>query len=202
MNTPRIFDTARAAVRRIAPALVGCAALGASMVACATTQAFNPSGLAAADLARVTDICQNVMGLSPSEPLAGGYWKGADNLDFWSNHYRGCVTSLSESAHGIATAAATQVAEAACRARGLTGGPDLSLCVLQETDRHTAAAAALTVANAPAAASPFLSASNGEVRRREQLACAALGLDPAGGAFQGCVGDLKRTFFALENPIT
>jgi hypothetical protein len=204
MNTLGSFNTARAAARRFSTALAACAGLGISMAACATTQPFNPAGLQADDLTRVSGICRDVMGLSPSEPLSGGYWMGSDNLDFWSSHYRGCVTALSGSVVKIADADATRVAESDCHARGLAG-PDLSLCVLQEANRRASGpAAAVTVpaAAAPPAPSPFLSASAREERQREELACAALGLDPAGGAFSGCVKDLRTTFFALEHPIT
>jgi hypothetical protein len=37
--------------------------------------------------------------------------------------------------------------------------------------------------------------------RREQVACAALGLEPTDGAFKSCVKGLSDTFYAIDHPI-
>jgi hypothetical protein len=63
----------------------------------AAAPAFNPDGLPKTQLSRVDEVCQKVMGLSPSERLIGGEWEGDSDLDYWTSRYRGCVTSLSES---------------------------------------------------------------------------------------------------------
>ncbi|MDB5459252.1 MAG: hypothetical protein JWO72_993, partial [Caulobacteraceae bacterium] len=42
--------------------------------------------------------------------------------------------------------------------------------------------------------------SNRDRFRREQLACAQIGLDPVSGAFDSCVAGLRSTLFALDNP--
>ena len=73
-------------------AMAGCAL---ALTACAAELPYNPDSLGAEQLGRVTQICQKVMGLSPNEPLEGGYWLGNDRLDYYTNHYRGCITSLS-----------------------------------------------------------------------------------------------------------
>lgn len=46
----------------------------------------------------------------------------------------------------------------------------------------------------------FFTASNGEVRRRERVACARLGLTPDSIPLERCVADLSDTFFAIDNP--
>src|SRR5580698_3217447 len=73
-----------------------------SISACAAaTPAFNPDGLQEAQLSRVAQVCQNVMGLSPAERLIGGNWVGDSHLDYWTSRYRGCVTSLSDSVQSV-----------------------------------------------------------------------------------------------------
>jgi hypothetical protein len=47
----------------------------------------------------------------------------------------------------------------------------------------------------------LLYASPHETLRREQLACAQLGLEPPGDLFTSCVNALETTFFAIDNPL-
>jgi hypothetical protein len=209
--------------------VVSCALAGASMAGCATPSASEAHEPATA----VAGICQNVLGLSPTERLTGGNWTGTDKLDYWTSHYRGCLASLSDSLQGARDTAVVQQAEERCRGQGLLpGSPDLALCVLQSANEHpdpaprqattatahastataatstaapessTASTAARAFAAAPGvAAGSFYFASNGEIARREQIACAALGLSPAQPQFKGCVQQLRDTFYAIDHPI-
>jgi hypothetical protein len=184
-----------------------CAAILASTVACATTPSeFNPDSLADAQLTHVTNVCQTVLGLSPKERLTGGDWRAqGERLDYWTSHYRGCVTSLSDSLMGISDSHANRQADSDCRARGYaSGSPDLALCVLDAKDRLRATQTVNTSETLPlpAASGSFFYARPGETGRREQIACAALGLEPDGGDFSSCVKSLDDTFFAIDNPIT
>lgn len=186
-----------------------CAAILASTAACATIPSeFNPDSLGDAQLARVAIVCQTVIGLSPKERLTGGEWSGAgDRLDYWTSHYRGCITSLSDSVMGIADLHADQQADSNCRARGFaSGSADLALCVLDSKDqlRGPQAAGLLLSASVPlpAANGSFFYARPAETHRREQIACAALGLEPTQADFSNCVRGLDATFFAIDNPIT
>jgi hypothetical protein len=198
--------------------VLSCALAGACIVGCATAAANDPQNPAAGG--RVAAICQNVLGLSPSERLTGGNWMGNDKLDYWTSHYRGCLVSLSDSQRGARDTAVVQQAEDRCRAKGLqAGSPDLALCVLQAANDHPdpapAQRTATTEANATsqatttegASAQPtatpgsFYFASASEIARREQVACAALGLSPAQGEFKGCVQQLRATFYAIDHPI-
>ncbi len=186
-----------------------CATILASTAACATTPTvFNPDGLADSQLGRVAEVCQTVLGLSPKEPLTGGEWSAAgDRLDYWTSHYRGCVTSLSDSVMRISDSQANSQADRDCRARGYaSGSPDLALCVLNSKDQPRSTQSAGTTINAtlplPTATGSFFYARPTETRRREQIACAALGLEPDGNDYRGCVKSLDDTFFAIDNPIT
>jgi len=169
--------------------------------------AFNPDHLNSERLSRVADICQTVMGLSPTEPLSGGYWRGDDQLRYYTSHYRGCIRSLSDSLIGKVDARAARQADAQCRASGEpNGSPALALCELDATKRIAATLPGPSVAidskvALPAASRSLFYASPEETVSRENKACAALGLDPSGGAFTSCMENLDRTFFAIDNPI-
>jgi hypothetical protein len=182
-----------------------------SVAACAAaTPAFNPDGLQDAQRSRVAEVCQNVMGLSPSERLIGGEWLGDSRLDYWTSRYRGCVTSLSDSVQSVSDIQAKQQADRDCRAKGYAAGsPDLALCVLQSARQTQAVHGAQqtttslqSVAALPLASGSLFYASAHERRRREELACAAVGIEPTDDAFKTCVNDLQNTFHAIDTPIT
>jgi hypothetical protein len=189
-------------------AAASCAMASWSMAGYAATPPYNPDGLGAAQFARVADICQTVMGLHPSEPLSGGVWHN-DRLDYWTSHYRGCVISLSDSLQRVSDAQVAQQADEDCRAKGFkSDSPDLALCVLRSVNSHPGPAttqgstpAATPVSETVTPAGSFFYASAHETVRREQVACAALGLEPSHGAFESCVKGLDDTFDAIDNPI-
>jgi hypothetical protein len=176
-----------------------------SVPACAAAApGFNPDRLHDPQVSRVEAVCESVMGLSPSERLVGGYWMGDSRLDYWTSRYRGCVTSLSDSMSTITANQANEQADRDCRAKGYTtGSSDLALCVLQ-TARATESAetAQPTSQPLPSASGSLFYASASERRRREELACAAIGIEPTGDAFKACVSDLQRTFHAIDTPIS
>ncbi|MEA3180634.1 MAG: hypothetical protein QOI59_4157 [Gammaproteobacteria bacterium] len=187
-----------------------CAMACAGIVACATHSPYNPAHLSEAQYTKVAGICQNVMGLSPSEPQTGGYWRGNDQLGYFTSHYRGCIVGLSDSLQLVDGSLVMQHAENDCRAKGFrTGSPDLALCVLQTAQSQSeptpvegSAAAATAVSVKLPTAGSYYRASPQEAVRREQMACAALGLDPAKEAFDRCVKKLDDTFYDIDNPIS
>jgi hypothetical protein len=185
--------------------VVSCAMAGASMAGCATTPDYNPDKLAADALGRVAGICENVMGLSPTERPTGGNWLGNDRLDYWTSHYRGCIVSLSDSLQNVRDSEVIQQADAQCRAKGLiSGSPELALCVLQVANQHPEPAATQTAAAARTPvgqAGSYYRASPHETARREQVACAALGLSPSEGQFYSCVKALNATLYSIDHPI-
>jgi hypothetical protein len=186
-----------------------CATVVVGIAACVSPSAqFNPEHLSEARLQRVASICQDVMGLSPTERLTSGVWRGDDNeLDHRTSHYRGCITSLSDALIGKIDARAVHSANAKCRAEGdPNGSPALALCDLKAPKPlpgvQSAASVAANSAPSLAAASPsFFYASPDEIHQREKTSCAALGIDPSGDAFGACVEKLDRTFFDIDNPI-
>jgi hypothetical protein len=195
--------------KRVLMSVVSCAMAGASMIGCATPPARDAQTQGSAAVARVAGICQNVMGLSPTERLTGGNWLGNDKLDYWTSHYRGCIVSLSDSLQNVRDTEVVRQAEEQCRAKGLrSGSPDLALCVLQTANEHpeptesqSAAAGQTPVSEKFAAAGSYYFASPHETARREQVACAALGLSPAEAEFKSCVQQLSATFYSIDHPI-
>jgi hypothetical protein len=189
---------------------LACTTVLASAAACAAVPSdFNPDSLGGAQFSRVDNICQTVMGLSPKERLTGGDWRSeGERLDYWTSHYRGCVTSLSDSAMNITAAQANGQADTLCRSRGYAdGSPDLALCVLENKDRLRSAPGPDSIVTnntvaLPAASGSFFYARPHDTHGREEIACAALGLEPSSGGFSACVKSLDDTFFAIDNPIT
>lgn len=200
----------RSYFKRLLLGAASCVMLGASLTACASVPAYNPDHLQAAQFERVSDICQNVMGLSPKEPLVGGDWMGEPRIDYDTSHYRVCVLSLSDSLQAAADAKLTQDADATCRGKGFPrGSSDLALCVLERVnDRSaesetTAVADTASVSKLPQAPTSYYRASPHDYVRREQLACAAIGIDPSqSAAFTTCVKNINHALYAIENPIT
>lgn len=179
----------------------------AGFSACAAQPTYNPDSLGSADFSRVSNICQSVMGLSPSEALSGGYWLGNERLDYWTSKYRGCIVSLSDSLQRLLDTQTAAQADARCRAKGFeTGSPDLALCVLRSINSPTAdgprgVTATPVSEKEPVARGSYTYASPHETARREQAACAALGFEPGQDAFKSCVKGLSDTFYAIDHPI-
>ena len=178
------------------------AAFGFGLAGCASAQAYNPSGLDGAQLGRVQSICRSDMGLWADEPPIPN--PGDPRLDPLENHYQGCVASLSQSLRSVAASQGLAQADHDCRARGLAdGSPDLAECVLDGERRGAASGmTAIPVSDEAARVAPrsFYTAAPHEEARREELACARLGLNPAGAAFDDCVTNLRDTLYAIDNP--
>lgn len=193
---------------KVRTAAVSASALFAflAVAGCASAEPYNPSHLDGGQLGRVEGVCQSAMGLSPSEPPIWG--PGDPNLTPGENHYQGCVASLSDTLRRINRSDAALQADADCRARGLTpGSAGLAECVLHGVDAkpsiQPASTAMLASPGGQAAAPPrgsFFFAGGAEINRRERLACAELGLNPAFEGFASCVKDMDDTFFAIDNP--
>jgi hypothetical protein len=111
--------------RYLKPLLAAAAAAAITVLGVAVcagaTPAFNPDHLPKAQLSRVDEVCQNVMGLSPSERLVGGEWEGDPDLDYWTSRYRGCVTSLSNSIEKVSDGQPKQMASSALTVPSASG---------------------------------------------------------------------------------
>ena len=193
---------------RLVAAGFGAAIAGLAISSCASAETYNPARLDQAHLGEVVGICQSVMGLQADEPPL----LGNDNprLTPLENHYQGCIASLSGSLRGVADRAAVLTADQTCRTGGAApGSPQLAQCVLKSVraNRGAAGAGAEALTATPVAgvqiatpARSFYGIGNHEKARRIGEACAQLGLNPAYGAFDACVKDMKDTFYAIDNP--
>jgi hypothetical protein len=158
--------------------------VAATCAAAAPSSVYNPDHLPDAELAQIVDICQNVLGLKPSERPSVGIWPGEVHLPPIVSHYQGCIVSLSNS-----------LQEALEQTR-----PTSSQLPASGSAADAAAASAAAPAR-PAAVRSFFYASGKEVAHREQQACMRLGFTPPLAPFASCVRHLQATFFAIDNPI-
>jgi hypothetical protein len=154
---------------------------------CATAGAYpyNPDRLAEAPLGQIGHLCQAVIGVQPPE-----------------ERYFVCIASLSDSMKNIDRGQALEQARRDCLSKGL-GGPDLAVCIVRSADQEHASGPGLAMSGPmeePGLSKTYPYASQRELHRREELSCARLGLDPAGGAFASCVGGLDSALFAADNP--
>lgn len=134
-----------------------------------------PAAPSAAD-----DSCRMVMGLQTGE-----------------EHYVNCLQSLQASQDSLGRGRALTAAREGCLDKGFKpGSPDLAVCTL----KTKAAPAPLQAVPVSSSAKSWFMASSGERHRREQLACARIGLDPTSGAFDSCVAGLASALFAADNP--
>ena len=139
---------------QLAPPVAAIAAALATLAGCATAEPYNPGHLAPDQLARVGEICQSVLRVSPGE-----------------QHFVGCVESLSQSAR---SAGEVHVASSLSDA---SSGP---------VERKSSAS--------------YFAVSTAEVRRRVQLSCVRLGLDPTGVDYPSCVANLAGTMQGFDLP--
>jgi len=167
-------------------ALAAIVALGAAATSgCAAAAPYNPSDLSGGQLSLVGQTCQGVMHVQPGE-----------------EHYVSCVESLSVSASGAGRGAAMNQARDICLNHGLRPGtPDLAECTLRTSETTPPPAPAYSarpVSNV--GGSSYFATSHADNFKREQLACARVGLDPTTGAFSDCVANLQGALFAADNP--
>jgi hypothetical protein len=120
-------------------------------------------------------------------------------------HYEACVQSLSDTQENAVSRVALSRARDACRKRGFAPGtPALAKCALGASDTSLATSVDpspdRTVAP-PGGRRSYFAVSPGMAFRRDQLACAELGLDPTGSAFSACAADLRAALAAADNPM-
>jgi hypothetical protein len=197
--------------RHTSAAIAGALAMCVSAEASSAAPSYNPDGLDTVQLTRVLDVCEHVLGLRASEPLTGGVWIHANRLDYWTSHYRGCVLALSDAVINSTRAGKADDAHRSCEAKGLkVGTPDYGSCMLSAMRQGSAAASAKVDANLaePESAevaqqsTSFFSSSPRTTASREELACASVGVDPAGPAFETCVKELDSILYAIDHPAT
>jgi hypothetical protein len=173
---------------------------------------YNPDHLNVDQAARIADICRTTVGLNPKESPVLGVYLGSPHLDPEVSHYQACVAGLSDSVQAATEGQIAVQADQTCRSKGFdAASAGLAECVLQSLRTMPAAstdqaiqkgAALVSQSDAPPVTQNFFYASPRETRRREELACARLGLEPPYGAFANCVKLLNDNFYAIDNPIS
>ncbi len=79
--------------------------------------------------------------------------------------------------------------------------PDLAECVLDTQGRQPAPDASYAAYEpTPQSGRSFYDAGPSERHRMVEQACARLGLNPVGGAFDNRVKAMKDTFYSIDNP--
>ena len=138
---------------------------------------------------------------SPSRDGAvGRVCAGTLGLDPGEKHYAACVQSLSASLADLRAGQGMAVARRECLARGMTpGAADFNECELREADTAPPAQV-VDDSSAPVGARSYFETSRREAWRRDELACARLGFDPAGAAFQSCAADLRGALARASMP--
>jgi hypothetical protein len=160
----------------------------AGAAGCATAAPYNPSGLPAAELGQVREICRTTLGIPAGFGLSAS-----------------CVEGLSRSAASLDQSRSLATARGRCLDQGLRPGEaGLGECELTSAASYAPPSSAATGQARDSAATPhsaagsYFNASSGEIRRREQLACARLGLDPIYPSFATCVVRLDSALSDAE----
>lgn len=156
------------------------------LLACAPQGAFSSPMLTAGQQSLVRQTCDQVMGLARS-----GIYRDQ------------CIDSLSRSLGRKVAAQAVASGYGDCRQQGLTeGSAALSACVLghQNTPAADIQPVSLTYdAAATQSGKSYFDVSPSVVWRREQYACAQLGLVPGTGSYGECLASLQGALLPDPN---
>jgi len=177
---------------RASAAIIAALAFAGIVAQAQASSDFN-NGPTPNQLAQARQICESIMRVRPGE-----------------EHFDGCVSSLTDSLEVASHSRIMQQAHNDCFAKGLKPNTsDLAVCILQAADTNTntdstnppniANMNASQAEDAELSGSAF-AASPDVIFRREQLACAQIGFDPAFGAFANCVANLSVTLESVDHP--
>jgi hypothetical protein len=155
----------------------------AGVAGCAMAAPYNPSRLPAAELGQVREICRTTLGIPAGFGLSTS-----------------CVEGLSRSMAALDQSRGLAGARERCMGKGLQAGdPGLGECELSAAFVRSAATPATATANPARPSGSYFNAARGEIRRREQLACARLGLDPTYPSFATCMVRLDSALSDAEH---
>lgn len=155
-------------------------ALIAGAAACAPLAGYNPYSLPIDQMNRIGAICQDVVGVP-----------GGNNT-----HLDACKEGLSEAVTARQRSATLLAARDRCLARGLQPNTvGLFECELG-SGRDDPGPGGLPNASGKS----YFNASNDEIHRRVQDACAQIGHDPVGPGFAECVAGLHARLTEADNP--
>jgi hypothetical protein len=154
------------------------------------SEIYNPDHLKTAQAKKIGQICEDVMGLRSTDELVKNESPRDPDPAANTNDYRGCVAALSDSVLESAAAHTEAGADRKCRAKGLQSDTsELADCVLQgvaETP-ESARLESVKLDVTPFKASEALDPATSETARREQQACAQVGLEPGGTRYANCI---------------
>jgi hypothetical protein len=141
-----------------------------------------------------------------SERLAGQICRSVIRLQPGESEFDACVSSLADWVERAQTGRAVALARETCFDQGLKpASADLSLCLLRAADTKPVAGfleplntASAVSAEGPRSDQAYFDVSRDIKFRREQEACARLGLDPAFSAFASCVAGLQSSLQGID----
>jgi hypothetical protein len=133
--------------------------------------------------AQVDQICTSVVGLAPGE-----------------KHFAACEQSLADSLRGLREAQGAALTRRDCRDQGYRPGTaGLAECELASAPANRPRGADLN-APVPGGSRSYFLVSRDTAFRRDELACAKLGFDPAQSAFTACASDLRGALARASAP--
>lgn len=142
----------------------------------------HPSPASAAGGGQVQQICSRIVGLAPGE-----------------KHFAACEESLSASLRNLRQGEGISLSRRTCLDEGhRPRTPDFARC---ELDAAPAAEAPLSDGGpVPGGSRSYFVVSRSDAFRRDQMACAQLGIDPAGDAFAECTAGLRAALARASQP--
>jgi hypothetical protein len=151
-------------------------ALGLALAALTAAAGFAGAPAASASMSdAVAGVCTRVVGLTPGE-----------------KHFAACVQSLSHSLQSLRRGEDGAQARQACLARGYAPqSPGLAECELAALPVLTSSPGQAGQTSVPGGSQSYFTVSKRTAFQRDRLACARLGFEPAAGAFDDCVADLR-----------
>lgn len=90
---------------------------------CASNAPRHPQDVTITQVAQVAEICEEVVGFEPTEPLVDTLWPGDRDPSSATNNYRGCIASLSRVVTPL-----SDVPEAASSSAPLSGRRERLAC--------------------------------------------------------------------------
>jgi hypothetical protein len=158
--------------------------LVAIMGSLALTQVSTPAQARSHAQSGIDSICQSTMRTLPN-----------------TSDFGACTDTLTEVAMQISQAQVTQDARRACEAKGVKGeGPQMAMCIVDTRRAAPPTPLAIDPGVIQKSALTYTRMNFREQHLAEEQSCAALGLQPEGAGFQGCVHALDAALFDADNP--
>jgi hypothetical protein len=132
---------------------------------------------------QVAQVCASVVGLAPGE-----------------KHFAACEQSLADSLHGLREGQGTALARRGCLEQGYRPGtPGLAECELAGAPADAPRGPDYD-GPVPGGSRSYFLVSRDTAFRRDELACAKLGFDPAQSAFADCASELRGALARASDP--